>query len=241
MLFGGFQMQLVGLGYSTPAHCGFFTASYCVLVPFIAWIFYKKRPHWTVFVSVVIALAGLIILNLDATQSNDTWLGDLLTLGGAVLFALQIVLSDYALKKDADYTNLTFWQVLFAGVLFVLYSLIFESKSYDFAHFDWNYCWWRLLIVVLGGTAFAYFSQSFAQVHVAPSETSLILACESPIGMILSICIGLDAFSWNIIVGGLLVVLSVFWVEFFAAKIAKRKKANEEETNEQNEEINNDE
>ena len=55
-LFGGFQLQLVGLSLSTPAHCGFFTASYCVLVPFIAWIFSRKRPHWTIFISVDIDL-----------------------------------------------------------------------------------------------------------------------------------------------------------------------------------------
>lgn len=223
-LFGGFQLQLVGLGLSTPAHCGFFTASYCVLVPFIAWIFYRKRPHWTILISVVIATAGLIILNLgESSGGENILLGDLLTLAGAICFATQIVISDLAIKKGVDYVNLTFWEVLFAGVLFVLYSLIFESKDYGFANFDWAYCSWRLVIVVFGGTAFAYFSQSFAQNHTSPAETSLILACESPVGMILSICLGLDAFSWNIIVGGVLVVFAVFWIEIANSYVNKKK------------------
>lgn len=227
-LFGGFQSQLVGLSLSTPAHCGFFTASYCILVPFIAWIFSRKRPHWITFISVVIALAGLIILNVNgdnATEGKNVLIGDIVTFTGAILFALQIVISDVALKKEVDYANLTFWQVLFAAILFVLYSLIFETKNYaqNFASFDWAYCSWRLVIVVFCGTAFAYFSQSFAQVHASPAETSLILACESPIGMILSICIGLDALSWNIIVGGILVIFAVFWIEIANTYIVKRK------------------
>lgn len=226
MLFAGFQLQLVGLGYTTPAHCGFFTAAYIVFVPFMSWIAYKKRPEWVVFVGVVLAIVGLIILNLNGGEQkgSNVWLGDLLTLGGALMFALQIVWGDYALKKDVDYANLTFWQVTFAGILFVLYSLIFESKSYDIADFDVSYCWWRLLIVVLGGTAFAYFSQTYAQRHLSPTETSLLLACESPIGMVISIIIGMDSVTWTIFVGGALVIAAVILVEVVPLLIAKRKR-----------------
>ena len=230
MLFAGFQLQLVGLGYTTPAHCGFFTASYIVFVPFMSWIAYKKRPKWIVFVGIALAITGLVILNInkETDSSKSTWIGDLLTLGGATMFALQIVWGDYALKKGMDYNNLTFWQVAFAGVLFILYSLIFESKNYDIANFDVNYSWWRLLIVVFGGTAFAYYAQTYAQMHLTPSETSLLLACESPIGMVISVIVGLDNVTWTIFVGGALVVIAVVLVEVVPALTDKKRKIQEQ-------------
>lgn len=228
MLFAGFQLQLVGLSYTTPAHCGFFTAAYIVFVPFMAWAVSKKRPSWFVFCGIALAFAGLAVLNINSneTATGGALLGDALTLAGAIMFAAQIVFSDYALKKDVDYKNLTFFQVAFAGILFVIYSLIFEHKNYASLSFDWAYGWWRILIVVFGGTAFAYIAQSYAQQHVSPSESSMLLACESPIGAVISLAIGSDEFSWTIIVGGLLVVAAVTLVEIVPAAINKKKEVN---------------
>ena len=235
MLFGGFTLQLLGLKHTTPSHNGFFTAAYCVFVPFIAWIFRKKRPSWIAFVGVGIAVAGLAILNLDTNASNnisDTLWGDLITLACAVMFATQIAITDYVYaKEEIDYANMTFWQVLTGTVLFAIYTLAFESGSYATITFDPSYCIWRLAIVSIGGTAFAYFSQSYAQKNLAPTETSIILACESPVGAIISVLAGIEAFVWNTAVGGVLVVASVIIMEllprFLENRAAKKNKLKE--------------
>lgn len=232
MLFGGFTLQLLGLKHTTPSHNGFFTAAYCVFVPFIAWILRKKRPSWVTFAGVGIALAGLAILNLDTNASNnisDTIVGDLITLACAVMFATQIAITDYVYaKEEIDYANMTFWQVLTGTILFAIYSLIFESGSYSTVTFDPSYCIWRLAIVSIGGTAFAYFSQSYAQKHLAPTETSIILACESPLGAIISVLAGIEAFVWNTAVGGVLVIASVIIMELLPSFLEKRALAKKE-------------
>ncbi len=136
------------------------------------------------FAGVTVAIAGLLILNLfgQNDQIEKTTLGDILTLVGSLMFAMQIAWSDFALKKQKiDHINLTFGR-FFAAVLFALYTLIFESKNYKSMQFDVSYDLWRLAIVSLCGTAFAYFSQSYAQNKLNPTETAIILACESPIG-----------------------------------------------------------
>lgn len=228
LLFGGFTLQLLGLKRTTPSHNGFFTASYVVFVPFVAWILRKKRPSWVTFVGVVIAVAGLAILNLDFTLNNnvsETLAGDLLTLAGAVMFAVQIALTDYAYtEKQIDFENMTFWQALFAAILFTLYSVIFESGNYAAITFDPSYCIWRLAVVAVCGTAFAYLSQGYAQKHLSPTETSLILACESPIGAIISIIAGIELFVWNTAVGGALVIAAVVIMELCPRLIARRTK-----------------
>ena len=227
LLFGGFTLQLIGLKYTTPSHNGFFTASYIIFVPFISWILLKKRPCWQMFAGVGVAIVGLLILNLygiikDGT--SNTAVGDLLTLAGAVLFAAQIALTDYAYSKKAvDYPNMTFWQILTGAVLFALYTLIFESKHYSSITFDASYCVWRLLIVILCGTAFAYLAQSYAQKHLSSTETSLVLACESPIGALISIIAGVETFVWTTVVGGMMVIAAVLIIEFIPRLSARRK------------------
>ena len=226
LLFVGFLVQVVGMKYTTPSHSGFFTAFYVVPVPFAAWLVYRRRPHWAVFAGTAVAIGGLVLLNFTHEESGATAKGDLLTFAGAIAFALQIVWADYVLKKKkTDYVQLTFWQVTFAAILFAAYSLIFESKHYAAMEFDVGYGLWRLAIVTLGGTAFAYYAQTYAQTRLSPTETSLLLACESPIGAILSVAVGMESFVWQTAVGGVLVVAAVLLVELVPSLAAKRKAA----------------
>ncbi len=227
LLFGGFLLQLIALKYTTPSHNGFFTAFYVVLVPFVAWIIYRRCPHWTTFVGAALAIGGLLILNFAGKKETGvTWKGDLLTLACAMCFALQIVWADYVLKSGkTDYVQLTFWQVATAAILFVLYTVIFESKRYAQMNFDAGYDLWRLAIVVLGGTAFAYYAQTFAQTRLSPSEASLIMACESPIGAALSVAVGLEPLQWSTVVGGVMVVSAVVLVEILPNLLRKKGRA----------------
>lgn len=228
LLFVGFSTQLIGIKYTTPSHSGFFTAAYIVLVPFIAWIAYRKRPHWSVFVGAAVAIVGFVVLNFSKNESGASVKGDMITLLGALCFALQIVWADYILKKNkTDYVQLTFWQVTFAAALFVLYTVIFESNRYAALSLDMGKVSWRLAIVVFGGTTFAYYAQTFAQLHLSPSETSLIMSCESPIGAFLSMAIGLENFVWQTIVGGVLVICAVVLVELVPNLRLKRKRGDE--------------
>lgn len=230
LLFGGFLLQTIAFSYTTPAHNGFFTASYVIFVPFIAWIVYRKRPNWVMLVGVAVAVCGLLVLNLKKeTLPQNYWKGDLMALACALCLALQIIWTDFLLVKNkSDSVQLSFWQVAFAGVLFIAYSLIFEHKAVFNMDFDFGYCWWRLALVTLGGTAFAYYAQCYAQKHVSPTETSILMACESPIGATLSLIVGLDVFSWTIPVGGGLVIIAVVLVEVVPSLICKRKEKEKE-------------
>lgn len=231
LLFGGFLLQLAGQKYITPAHCGFFTALYFVMTPFFAWIVYKKAPHYTVFIAVALAVVGLVILNIGKMPTAEETLGSMLTIAGATMFAIQIVFADYLLKKNKiTSNNLVVLQLVFASILFVLYTLLFESPKYGTLTISIDKVWWKLAIVAFLGSGFAYYAQTYAQNYVSPTQTSLILACETPIGAIASIIVGIDLFSWNIVIGGILVVVSVLLVEFAPAWTEKLRKRRRDKT-----------
>lgn len=225
LLFCGFLLQSLTLKYTTPSRCGFFCACYVVFVPFIVWALFRHKPSWKTICGMLIAVIGLVILNLSDEQSTDTTLlGNMFGLACALMFGLQIVWADRCIKyKNVDNYNMTYWQVAFGAILFVIYSVIFEHPHYDFANVDWSFCWWRIAIVALGGTAFGYYSQTYAQQHLSPSETSLLMACESPIGAIISVIVGSELLTWNTVVGGLLIVCAVLVVEVLPLLIDKNK------------------
>lgn len=42
-LFMAYSIQTIGVGYTDPGRSAFLSASYCVIVPFLAWFALKKR------------------------------------------------------------------------------------------------------------------------------------------------------------------------------------------------------
>jgi len=102
LLLGGFWcgltlglasfLQQKGLDTTSPGKAGFITALYIVLVPIFG-IFLKKRVPKAVWVSVLLAVAGLYCLCI--TESFTVAPGDLCVMLCAFVFTAQILLVDH--------------------------------------------------------------------------------------------------------------------------------------------------
>lgn len=233
MLFFAFGLQIIALKYTTPAFGGFFTASYILFVPIIMLIFRKRRPTKFVLIGIFVAIVGFSILNFggganaDINESNtNIMLGNLITIISAIFFSVQIVLCDFVLhEKETEPISFVFFQSAVTAVLFVIYFFIFEFKTTDFTAVSWGDAIFPLLFTAILGTAFAYTSQTFAQLFIKPSETSLYMSFEAVVGTIFSIIFKFDVFAWYILVGGILVTVALILVEVIPDYIeAKRLK-----------------
>ena len=125
ILLGGFVLQTYGLRYTSASASGFITGLNVVLVALIAAATHGRRlPARTLF-SVTLATLGLIAVSWQP----GGWrfgLGDLLTLGCAVFFALHIVATGY-LAPGRDPVILT--TIQFAGVAFGSLVLHFSDRK----------------------------------------------------------------------------------------------------------------
>ena len=83
----GQLFQTWGLNLTTPATSGFITAMYVVMVPFVALILFRERFKPVTWLWMLLAALGLAVLSL---QGLSFGIGELLTLLGAVFFALQV-------------------------------------------------------------------------------------------------------------------------------------------------------
>lgn len=218
-LFGGFMLQTMGLEFSsTPSVNAFLTAANVILVPFIVWLVYKKRPAGRVFVSAVACLAGVGALSIQPGEAFRLAPGDLITLGGAFFFALHTV----ALAQLSGRINsrvLTFLQMEAAAALsaFVYFATVgFAPVQLTLRGFV------AVLYLALASSCLAYFIQTHCQQAVSASKASLIIATESLFAALLSIMLGFEQFSIQIALGGVLILASLVLAEGEFGKKAKR-------------------
>jgi drug/metabolite transporter (DMT)-like permease len=91
LMAAGYAFQTLGLKFTTPSKSGFINGSSVLLVPVLLAAFGRRRINRWVWAGALAALAGLYYLSVPAAGLAQLNKGDLLTLGAAFMFALQII------------------------------------------------------------------------------------------------------------------------------------------------------
>ena len=170
-LFVAASLQQVGLIYTDPGKAGFLTAMYIVLVPMLG-IFVHRKPGLNAAFSVVLALVGLYLLSfMGVTEIN---VGDLLLIGCALAFAVQILLID-KFASDLDGLRLNCVQALVVAVLSLPWMLLTEELDMG----NILACWLPLGFAGILSMGVAYSLQIVGQKNLEPTTASLIMSLES--------------------------------------------------------------
>lgn len=170
-LFVAADLQQIGLVYTTAGKAGFITAMYIVLVPVLG-LFFRKRPPATIWFSVILAIAGLYLLSCaGASEINK---GDILMLGGALGFAVQITLID-RLAGNLDGLRLNCIQALVCSLLSALVMAFTETPSLPAI----ISCALPIGYAGILSMGVAYSLQIVGQKHLDPTPASLIMSLES--------------------------------------------------------------
>ena len=170
-LFAAQGLQQTGLLYTEPGKAGFITAMYIVLVPVLG-LFLRRKCGLRIWFSVALAVGGLYLLScVGVTRVN---LGDILILGSALCFAVQILLID-CLAQNLDGLRLNCVQFLVVTVLSALAAVLTEDFSWQ-GVLD---CAVPLLYTGVLSSGVAFSLQILGQQHLPPEPASLIMSLES--------------------------------------------------------------
>ena len=170
-LFVAASLQQVGLVYTDAGKAGFITAMYIVLVPILG-IFRKQKPSPAVIFSVILAVIGLYLLSCLGTEGIN--MGDLLIMGCALAFAVQITCIDM-LAGDLDGVRLNCVQALVVAVLSVPFMVFTETVVLS----NLLACWLPLGFAGILSMGVAYTLQIQGQKALEPATASLIMSLES--------------------------------------------------------------
>lgn len=175
-LFAASTFQQFGIKYTTVGKAGFITACYIVIVPILG-LFLKKKCSPLIWLSVLLALAGLYFLCISGSLSLG--LGDLLVLICAVLFSIHILVIDHY-SPLADGVKLSCIQFFVCGFLSLFGMFLFEKPTFS-QILD---AWMPLLYAGVLSCGVAYTLQIIGQKNMNPTVASLILSLESCISVL---------------------------------------------------------
>lgn len=200
-LFLACNLQQVGLVDTDAGKSGFLTAMYIVIVPVLG-IFLKKKPTVMVPISVVLAVAGLYCLSCVGVSSISP--GDLLTLGCALMFAVQITLIDI-FANDTDALRLNAIQSLVCSALSAIAMLFTEQPTWKAI----TGCSLPLAHAGFLSMGAAYSLQILGQKDLEPAAASLIMSLESVFAVIFGMLILKETMTLWEIIGCVLVFIAV--------------------------------
>lgn len=170
-LFVAAGLQQIGIVYTSAGKSGFLTAMYIVLVPVLG-LFRKKMPTVNVWFSVALAVAGLYLLSCVGVDQINV--GDILLLGCAFAFAVQIILID-EMGGELDGLRLNCIQSLVVAVIASVAMFLFEDPSVEGIYVSWLPIGYAAIL----STGVAYSLQIIGQKHLPPAPASLIMSLES--------------------------------------------------------------
>ena len=180
-LYAAYTVQNYGIMGTTPGKNAFFTAVYCVIVPFLYWLVDRKRPDRFHVLAAVLCIAGIGFVSWDGGMAL-TW-GDVLTLIGGLLYACHIVATS-KFSQGRDIFILTVIQFATTAVCCWIGTLVTGGFPADGLPAK---AWWVLLYLAVAATTLALLFQNIGQKYSDPSSAAVLLALEAPFGVAFSV------------------------------------------------------
>jgi drug/metabolite transporter (DMT)-like permease len=206
LMFGGYAFQTAGIARTTPSKAAFITGLSVVLVPvFLAAFWQKKIGAWA-WGGAAASFAGLYFLTVPREGFVDLNRGDLLVMGCAVLYALQIIfISRYAGKYSLG--ALSCLQVILTGVLSTIAVPLFNVTHAEdfFVRFTFQ-MEFGVIVTAIFTTALAYPLLVWGQRHTTATNTALILTCEPVFAAITSFFVLRERLGGRALTGAVLIL-----------------------------------
>jgi drug/metabolite transporter (DMT)-like permease len=199
-------VQTIGLQQTSPGVSGFITGMNIAMVPFLYWLFAGRSPGRFQILGAIVATVGLVALSLES-DFTMSW-GNLLTLLGALLYAMHIMATGFFAPK-VEASTLAMAQIGFSALALVIVTPFVSTITLDLG---WEF-WAMTVWMALTGTIYAFFIQSWGQRYTTSTHAAILLGFESVFAALTGVIVGMDEVTWRLLVGGSLMLVGVFIVE----------------------------
>ena len=219
-LFVAYAFQTFGLEQTTSGKNAFFTAVYCVIVPFLYWVIAKRRPDKFNILAAFLCIAGIALVSVTGSNASAFNMGDVLTLIGGFFFAAHIV----AVAKYSEGRDIFILTTLqFASfALFSWIGVLVTRPALTPGVFDQSLIFGLAYLVIFASCGALLF-QNIGQKYTAPSTAAVLLSLEAPFGVFFSILFANERPTPLMFVGFALIFLAVVCSETKFSFLRKKK------------------
>ena len=217
VIFLAYYTQTIGITDTTPGKNAFLTGTYCVIVPFLAWLLARRRPNRYNIAAALLCIVGIGFISLDGSLTMR--FGDAMTLLGAVFYALHIVFVS-KFSEGRDIYVLTMWQIIGMAACSWVVGLLFEPAP------AWTAlpaeCWWSLAYLAVACSCLALLFQNIGQAHLPPSSAALLLSLEAVFGVAFSVAFGAEDLTLRVLIGFALVFIAIVVSEVLPERMGRK-------------------
>ncbi|TFH31293.1 MAG: DMT family transporter [Promethearchaeota archaeon] len=209
-----YLIQYIGVQYTTAINQTVISNTSTFFVVIFNYILYRRKPSKVFFASMIVGFVGVLFIILDEgfQLTSTTILGDLLTLLSFFLWGLYVVLNrSITINENPLY-------VTFSVFLWTTVSLVPLSFGFDIIHqielLNWTH--WGIIAylgIICSGLATLLYTIALANKNIPSENLALISFLLPVVGIITSILVLNEGFSWQDLIGCSLVLISVFIVE----------------------------
>ena len=210
-LASGFSFQTIGISYTQPGKSGILTGLLVVFVPFIHSFFFKEKIGLFSILGAFISFIGLCFFSIDSILNFNFKIGDLFLIGGAILYALHIVLIEnvYRSFNETKEIELATVQIGICFLFGIIFSFIFGWSINNLN----SLTLFKLLYLSLLGSLLAYIVQSWAQKTSPPSHVGVILCTEAIFAYIFSYFLLGESLTPEMFTGAIIIFIGMLVIQ----------------------------
>lgn len=207
-LFSAFATQTFGLAYTKSSIVAFITGLNVIVVPFLAYMFFKEKIKINVLLATFVAIVGLYLLTMSGTLQFQK--GEFLTLICAVLFALQIIFTG-KFSKEVNVFLLVLFQLITVSILSLIFSLSLDSVTFDIPY---NYTFFKAVIITaVFATVYAFLIQTYMQQFTTATKTAIIFTMEPVSAAIFAYFVANETLTIIQFIGAVLIISATLLAE----------------------------
>jgi drug/metabolite transporter (DMT)-like permease len=211
----GYIAQTYGLRYTSAAISGFITGMFVVLTPVMSWILLRRKTNRNTWMVVALATVGLALLSLKGWSVG---IGESLTLGCAVFFAIHIV---FLGEWSSQYKPYPF-SLLQIGTVAVI-SLIAATPG-GIAVPPSPRVWGVVGITGVIATAVAFFVQTWAQSLVSATRAAVVMTMEPVFAGLFAVLIGGSQITLRTVAGAACILAAMLIINLKSSRSATQPK-----------------
>ena len=226
-LYVGYVFQTYGLELTLATKSAFITGTSILIVPFIIYLYKGDKIGYELWLSILVVILGLYLFtnpgelsDVDIERGHTLQqalpnIGDLLTFGCAIFFAMHIVGQSDAVQNKINL-------IRFLIIQFLTVAILSGLSTFFTGGFVANYDSQLLTSLIINGvfaSTIAIFLMVWAQKILTAAETAIIFSLEPIFCLLFEIIVGetdtIGLFQWG---GGILVVIAVIYYSIASEK-----------------------
>lgn len=201
--------QKIGLLYTTPTHYAFLENLSCIIVPFLLFLFIKKKPSFLSIFSAFLCLLSSFILSDIFSTSGGSLLGDFLCAMAGICFGVNIAGTGAFAKKL--YAPLYLMIQMFTEMIITLVAaIVFHQTGIEkiVFNFDWRLILANISVAILSSTI-CWVIRTNAMKHVDATVVAVMMPFSAVITTIASLILGKDTLSFSLVISVILGLIAI--------------------------------